>query len=249
MKRLCLFAGYSHENKISEYVIYYLKKISKFCDVYYLDANYVEENELSKLDSIVCGRWAEIHKEYDFGSWKKLISRIGWSEIYNYKTLVFANDSNYGPLYEMDEIFQYMDSFGLDAWGITENFGISHHLQSYFLVFNKKVIINNEFRNFIESITEEKSKIDIVIKYEVGISNFLIKNNFSFMPFVDRLSMSIPIGLDISRFQNTIIKNGSPFLKRKVFSNIEFPYEDLTETLMILNSLEYPIELVDFSFK
>lgn len=35
MKKICLFAGYNYSNIVSEYVLDYLKKLSKYADIYY----------------------------------------------------------------------------------------------------------------------------------------------------------------------------------------------------------------------
>ena len=51
MKRLCLFAGYSPENRVDDYVIHYLGELAKFADVYYQAANDLSEEELRALVS------------------------------------------------------------------------------------------------------------------------------------------------------------------------------------------------------
>ncbi|SEI92738.1 MULTISPECIES: rhamnan synthesis F family protein [unclassified Variovorax] len=241
MKRLCLFAGYSPENRVDDYVIYYLSELSKFADVYYQAASHASEEELQKLDKVTRGRWAQAHEKYDFGSWQKLIFRLGWQEIEKYDAVILANDSNYGPVRDLAEIFDRMDSAGLDVWGITENYGNARHLQSYFLTLNRPVVGSAFFRNFFESIAIEESKQRICEKYEIGFSKLLAENGFSFAPLIDRSVLEIPFGEDISTYQNTLLQNGSPFLKRKVFSSRNFANENLTQTRALLEERKYPL--------
>jgi SAM-dependent methyltransferase len=244
MKRLCLFAGYSQVNQIEDYVVHYVRELSKFADVYYLGANDAHESELAKLDGITRWRGAQAHNKYDFGSWQKLIFRLGWQEIEKYDAIVLANDSNYGPLHDLGGLFEHMDATGLDAWGITENYGVARHLQSYFLTFNRSVISSPVFRDFFESIAAEQSKIDVCLKYEIGLGKLLSRNNFSFAPLIDRSVLDVPFGADISSYQNTLIRHGSPFLKRKVFAESGFASEDVEETRTLLHELKYPLDWI-----
>jgi len=244
MKRLCLFAGYSPENRVDDYVVHYLRELSKFADVYYQAANEFSEEELKKLDEVTRGRWAEAHEKYDFGSWQKLIFRLGWQEVEKYDTVILANDSNYGPVRELAAVFDRMDAAGLDAWGITENYGNTRHLQSYFLTLNRPVVGSAVFRDFFESIAVEESKQKICEKYEIGLSRLLAANGFAFAPLIDRSVLDIPFGADISTYQNTLLQKGSPFLKRKVFSSRNFANEDLTLTRTLLEELKYPLDWI-----
>jgi lipopolysaccharide biosynthesis protein len=170
---LCLFAGYSPENRVEDYVVYYCQELSKVADVYYQAANDAPESELDKLNGVTRDRRAQAHAKYDFGSWQKLIYRLGWTVIEKYDSIILANDSNFGPLRDLSSIFERMDAAGLDAWGITENYGGARHLQSYFLTLNRSVITSPFFRDFFESIAVEGSKLDICVKYEIGFSKLL----------------------------------------------------------------------------
>ncbi|MET3179677.1 UNVERIFIED_ORG: uncharacterized protein YoxC [Variovorax guangxiensis] len=244
MKRLCLFAGYSPSNQVDDYVVHYLRELSKFAEVYYQAANYASEEELKKLDAVTRGRWAQAHEKYDFGSWQKLIFRLGWQEIEKYDAVILVNDSNYGPLRELAGVFERMDAAGLDAWGITENYGGTRHLQSYFLALNRPVIESMAFRDFVESIAVEESKQKICEKYEIGLSKLLAENGLSFASLIDRSVLDIPFGADISTYQNTLLQKGSPFLKRKVFSSRNFANEDLALTRTLLEELKYPLDWI-----
>jgi rhamnosyltransferase len=119
---------------------------------------------------------------YDFMSWQKGIQSI--SNIEKYDEVIFCNDSCYGPIYPLEHIFSQMNKKNADVWGITDSNQISYHIQSYFMVFKKNVFLSESFKSFINSIAIEKSKEDIVRKYEVGLSDMLLENGYSLDSFI-----------------------------------------------------------------
>jgi lipopolysaccharide biosynthesis protein len=244
VKRLCLLAGYSETNTIEDYVVYYAQSLARYADVYYLADNDLPESEMRKLDAFVKGRWAVRHKKYDFGSWQELIRKLGWSQLEGYASLILTNDSNYGPVRDLSSLFETMDQSGFDFWGVTKNNGVFPHLQSYFLNFYKNVFSRGDFRRFFESVCEETSKVDVCVKYEIGLTKLLHLQGLSYGAYIDRDKLDVPFGADISCFQNTIIRVGSPFLKRKVFFVESFPEESVSETWELLKKLNYPTSLI-----
>ncbi|WP_199089684.1 rhamnan synthesis F family protein [Bosea sp. ASV33] len=244
MKRLCLFAGYSEALVIDDYVLFYIKELSKHSDVYYYSASDISEAELQKLDPFVKRRYAARHDKYDFGSWQKLIYNIGWSNIESYEALILANDSNYGPVCDLSIMFEKMDSSGFDFWGVTANNGVHVHIQSYFINLYKNAFSMPEFRNFFESIQAQSSKVEICIAYEIGLTKLLFKSGLSFGTYIDRAALNIPFGADASAYQNSLLSAGSPFLKKKVFTERGFAREDLVETYDILKRNAYPSDFI-----
>jgi lipopolysaccharide biosynthesis protein len=243
-KRLCLFAGYSGTRTVDDYVVYYVEHLSRHSDVYYFADSDMPEQELAKLDPFVKGRWAGRHEKYDFGSWQKLIHILGWSEVEKYDALILANDSNYGPVTDLANLFRSMDPRGLDFWGITQNNGVHVHVQSYFINLCRNVFVSEEFREFISGISKQKTKVDICIKYEIGLSKLLHEKGLSFGVYIDRAKTDVPFGADISAFQNTLIRSGSPFVKRKVFFDGSFAEENVSETWELLKGCGYPASLI-----
>jgi lipopolysaccharide biosynthesis protein len=61
---------------------------------------------------------------------------------------------------------------------MTDSYEIAYHLQSYFLVFKKRVLQSPAFRDFWDSVSVLESKDDVIRKYEVGMSQVLISAGF-----------------------------------------------------------------------
>lgn len=184
MKRICLFAGYSSNNKIEDYVVYYLKALSEHCDVYYYcDAN-LPEKELNKISSYVKASFAKRHKKYDFGSWQELVREIGKDKIRKYDELVFANDSVYGPLYPIGDVFKKMEAKNVDFWGLSSSIGYHVHIQSYFVVFNKNVIETDYLFEFLDTVKQEKSLRQVCDNYEDMLTYVLSQKGFTYDTFI-----------------------------------------------------------------
>lgn len=186
MKRVVVFAHYDKNNKIDDYVAYYLKSLKEAgCEVVFVSCCELDNSEIEKVKDYVIHSICEKHDEYDFGSYKR-----GFLYLKNflnvYDELIFANDSCYGPIYPISEVFANMEKEDCDFWGITKNnFGykksIGHffvkrpHIQSYFVAFNKKIFTSEDFQKFMLSVVHQDNKKLIVSKYEIGLTELLVK--------------------------------------------------------------------------
>jgi len=85
------------------------------------------------------------------------------------------------------------------------------HLGSYFLAFRSNIIKDKKFQNFISNISKERNKTTLVLKHEIGLTKYLIANEYSFETYMDDLYPFHPI------YTNTIydmIENNFPLFKR-----------------------------------
>jgi hypothetical protein len=117
VNRVCLFAAYDAQGIVDDYVVDYVRELSRFADVYYLADSEMAESELAKLDGLTKGAWAQPHGEYDFGSYKRLAERVGWDTLEGYDELLLVNDSCY-LLRPLDDVFARMDARACDWWGL-----------------------------------------------------------------------------------------------------------------------------------
>lgn len=123
VRRICLFAGYDCDGIIDEYVVAYVQELARHADVYYLADGDMQPGELEKLTPHVVAAWAERHGEYDFGSYSRLVKKVGWESISAYDELLLVNDSCY-LLRPLDEVFERMDVRPCDWWGLQATKGV-----------------------------------------------------------------------------------------------------------------------------
>ena len=173
------------------------KKINKMCAFAHFDKNgsfdlikpYLEElhnngfeiclsttskyiNETS-LESIKKYCFLIISREnvgLDFGSWISLLKETNKAGI-SFNELLLANDSVIGPFTPLKNIFDQIHTSKGSIIGLTENFEVRRHLQSYFLYFKNEVIKHQSFSSFIDNFKFYFSKKKIIWEYEIGLGN------------------------------------------------------------------------------
>lgn len=240
-RRACLFAAYDIDGLVDQYVLDYLTELSKYADVYYLCDGQMAEAELAKLSAVTRGAWAIRHGRYDFGSYSMLANElVGWETLDEYDELLFANDSCF-LLRSLDSVFDRMDATPADWWGLQltkrpfrrENgdmdpIGLEEarkhhtaaedwfmfdrlHLSSYFLLFRKRVMQDTGFRDRLAAVRSQPHKGLIIVRYEIGLSNYLINAGFAPATYIPALYPFHPL---YSPDYFTLLGLGFPFLKR-----------------------------------
>lgn len=256
--RTAIFAHFDKDNVIDDYVIYYLNALKKVAQklVFVSDCE-LNTAETDKLTGIADAIIAKPHGEHDFGSYKRgfLFAQEN-NLLQDTDELIFANDSCYGPFYSLENIFEKMEqencAKNFDFWGITQNnkykifkncFGKTceiPHIQSYFFVLKKEVFSHPAFLNFINSIKKEKNRNEVILKYEIGLSELLLTHNFTMKSFIEVYSdESSPF---LHRAQELILNHGMPFLKCAIMRG---RYVALSVDLEAITKVsDYPIEMI-----
>lgn len=256
-KRIAIFAHYDKGNIIDDYVIYYLNELKKVVQkiIFVSDCN-LEINEASKIVNIADEIIAKPHGEYDFGSYKRgFLFALENNMLDDADECIFANDSCYGPFHPLTEIFTKTDEQVCDFWGILENkFGLIYkngeclnkkrpHLQSYFLVFRKKVFLSDIFINFMKAIKKEENKFDVIINYEIGLNEKLIQAGFKAEKFIEPKLKSR--NFTIYKWKKLILKYNMPFLKCSLAKLENMQYTVANDYHKVINKVsDYPVELI-----
>lgn len=196
-KRLCLFAGYSKQNIIEDYVVYYLKKLSEYADIYYCADCDMPKEELLKIKPYTKLCLAQRHKKYDFGSWGILYNKI--FNLTDYDELILANDSMFGPLYPLENIFKKMEKVNVSAWSLCAN----KFMMSFFVVLKPEVFATQWFKDFITDIKTEMAKNDIVRIYEKKISAIIEEHGLKWDAVFSKNNLKEQI-----KKNQSVIKNG-----------------------------------------
>lgn len=227
-KRLAIFASYDAKGKIRDSVLYYLRGLRDVCQtIIFIADNDAEVNEQTKLSEFADFSFFARHGEYDFGSYKRGFQFADENGLLvGVHELILCNDSCLGPIKPLTEIFSTLeDNHTIDFWGITENYEISPHLQSYFLVFRRNVFTHSCFQSFLRSVTK-LPYWDIVLTYEIPFTAYLSQYGFrhtSFIPAWDKH--------DPSRRMYSLLKKGSPFIKKKVLTEVKYTREPILSFL------------------
>ena len=239
-RRVCLFAAYDIDGVVDDYVVAYLRDLSRFADVYYLADGFIPDEELAKLAPYTQGAWSRPHGAYDFGSLAILADElVGWDVIEGYDELVIANDSAY-LLRPLDEVFARMDAQDCDWWGLQATkrdferpTGQSEvlddatvrgmvgrpewhqvnqlHVSSYLLCLRRPAFLEPEVRRLLADVRPERMKSQVILKYEIGLSRILLGAGHRFATFVEGLYPYHPLYTS-DYFE--LAADGFPLLKR-----------------------------------
>ena len=167
-----LFAHYDPLSVVDPYVVHYLREIKALGSeiIFVSGAADLSQDSAKTLDPFCAAIYSQRTLAMDFGSWNlawQHLQRAGWC-LEDFEQLILANDSVYGPLFPLTEMF---DSFqGADLYGVTESLEIDQHLQSYFLVFDLNVRTVNFFKRFWKDFRYEVAKQNLIESYEIGLS-------------------------------------------------------------------------------
>ena len=176
--KVCLFSHFDKDNIIDDYVINYLKKIKEIgFNIVFISTSLLDKKEVFKLQNLCNVVIIKENIGRDFGAWASGIKYLN-EKNFNIKKVLLCNDSIYFPLFEINSMFKKMENKNIDMWGITDSFERNYHIQSYFLVFNEKILKSKFWKRFWKDFKIYKDKNKIINKYEIGITQKAIKYGF-----------------------------------------------------------------------
>ncbi len=242
MKRKCIaiFVAVATGGNIDPYVFYLAKKIKEVVETLAITINGVpaksDVDELEKYSDMV---FIRDNVGFDCGAYKDTLETyIGWEKIVDYEELLLLNDSCFGPIYPLSDVFETMDKRKLDFWGITEQTPIRsgryskevlpYHIQTYFLVVRKRILKDAAFWKFWRDVKLSNEYGETVANFELKFTRYFNHLGYLSGAYIDcgAFCKSIDeteayVFMDSYRL---ISEHKCPFLKKKVFF---FPQEKI----------------------
>jgi len=211
MRSICFFASYFKGNKIPYYITVYLTELKKhFSEVVLLTSqNNLSIESIAFLKAENIRLQIEENEGFDFGLWYKAFQK---NEIDTYDQIALVNDSCilFKPL---NEFMNWSRSNNADLQGITLSNAIALHIQSYFLMINKRAI--PFVKEYFEKHKLLKNISDVIAVYEVGLSSFLISKDLRIDAFMDNNGYNG----EFSPYYYCVdyhISKGIPVIKKKI---------------------------------
>ena len=251
MERLLLYVHFNKFNSISEHVLYQLEKMRPhFNKVVFISNSHIsqaQEQDLKKtlVDEILLRK----NIGFDFAAWRDGMKLVGFEELKSYDSITLMNDTCFGPLWDLEPIYQKFEKDEqVDFWGMT-NFrqtkDFPEHIQSYYLSFKKNVVNSTVFQDFWQQIQDYTNVQDVIEHYETQVTTNLTQAGFRYQTVFDTLQaddtgMLYP---DFSYYNPTaILKHRVPFIKVKTIG----ASEGLTPYILedIERSTDYPVDLI-----
>lgn len=254
MKRLAIYAHYDAEGLVRRYVQHALDALAGVCSrIHFVSTAALPERELDKLRPLCAEVTLRENVGLDFGMWQGALET---SDLSAYDELVLTNSSVFGPVRPLGPIFDEMASRDLDVWGMTESFEHAWHLQSYFLVFRRRVLDAAAFRRFFSAILPYRNKQQIIRSYELGLSRWFVEQGFALGAYVRHAAlfgadgpMMQPLfalaGNVTCGFPAELVARGMPYVKVELLRDNPRKVE-LAPVYRVMRDAGYDPTLIEF---
>lgn len=233
-KRLLIYVHYNKSNSLAEYVEYQLKKITPLFERVVLVTNsQISVKDKTRLSGTYTDYIQRENVGFDFAAWRDGLNLVGWKELNKYSSVTLMNDTCFGPIYPMREVYEKMEKQNFDFWGITDhgiskdgmpgtNKSIPYHIQSYMMAYNENVIKSEVFKNFWESVKDHKEVHKVIQQYETRLTGVLNKADFTSGVYFDTISYSTKNNvINIKNYSEflplILLQNQVPLIKIKSF--------------------------------
>ena len=227
-KRIAIYAHYDADSKVTKSDVLYCKELRKFCEKIVFVSNNKDLNGKELLSGVADVIYTRENEGYDFGAWKYGMIQTGFKELAAYDELVCANNSCYAPLYGFYDIFCKM-SGKKDLWGLSEfpylpdgsfigKKYINQHVQSYFMVFGKKLLNDNCFEKWWTNIGCYNKMEEVVAYCESEMTSYFESRGFSKGAYIEEsLIMPNYMACYSVPFEHpyAMFLMGNPLLKKK----------------------------------
>lgn len=215
LKKVCVFSSYSNSNKIDNYIKHYLVELKKYFDeiIFITNLRKLEQESLDFLTHNVIGLKQVENQGYDFGMYYHVVKDL---DVKHCSQLAFVNDSCYlfKPLHNF---FLWLNNQQLDVSGMTDSIFKSHHIQSYFLVFSKRVLHLVKAYFIKHGIIDDVHKL--IETYEIGLCKYLTESSFKIGAMYSQRMLQNHSSNIMTEAAPELLARGIPLIKRKLIHN------------------------------
>ena len=232
-RRAVVFAHHDRDNLVDDYVVYYCRKLRAISDdLCFISTSNLPASELDRLNGLADEIKTRENRGFDFESYRLGLARLDYDD---FDEIILCNDSVFGPLFPLENLFAGMASSDCDFWGITQSLAFAYHIQSYFLVFKKSAFKSRAMHNFWHGLPIAPTKEDIIQKYEVRLSQALIQGGLKPGVYIDSM-MNLKSGYSFLLNRLKLIREKglltvlTRFLQRrgKMIKSMDPRYSDIT---------------------
>ena len=230
MKRLMIYFFYDKDGIVDDYVPYFLEKFKPYCEEICTVVNgTVTEESRKKLEKYSNVVFERENTGFDSGAYKYGIKHYGYEKLKEYDELILANFTMFGPIYSPQEMFDSMEKRDCDFWGITKHpankysmagIKVYEHVQSYFLVYNKKLLNSKDFEIYWETLQTATNYEEAVAFHELRTTSFFESKGYKYDTFINFEKYISQIKDKEAYFYpliQQIKEDRMPFIKRKIF--------------------------------
>jgi rhamnosyltransferase len=203
MSKILLYVHYNKNSDLHAHVLYQLKSIrSIFGRIVFISNSPLSSSDKDAISPCVDEIFERANAGFDFYAWKEAIDREGHENISVYDSVTLMNDSCFGPLFDLAEVYGRMDRDPCNFWGMINHrqedevipelgTNILEHVQSFFLVFKSAVTQSSSWRSFWEGMACETDIFKVIAKYEIQLTQILCDAGFKYKVLLDTLDLEL----------------------------------------------------------
>lgn len=241
MRDFCLFAHFDKDDQVDEYVLHYLEHIKELnFSIVFVSTSRLPPSEVERVRSHCCDVILRENDGLDFGSWAAGFARH--NAAFGGR-LLLANDSVYGPIGSLSAAVDRLTSQPADFYGFVESIEIAPHLQSWFLLFEPRVVEDPAFTAVLSRSYGAMSKQQIIAQGEVNLSRSLAGAGFRYNSLYGSSTASLPercLMGNPSHFLwlELLLEEGIPFLKVELLRDNPAGLEDAKTILAAVDRVD-----------
>lgn len=265
MKRLGIFVFYDADGIMDGYVFKLIQGMQPMLqDLIIIVNGNIERECLTCVQRYAKDIIIRQNRGMDGGAYKEVFTNYVTQErLQAYDEVVLLNDTFYGPVFPMSEIWDKADREEGDFWGITrhsegefpDESKFASHIQSYFLVIRKSLLQARCFMEFWETISGNAiDQEDVIKEFEIRFTVFFQEagyKGFSLMDLDEHFSgMGYNVNPYMTHCSELIKRRISPFIKRKALIIENEGFTDAFQACeYVREHLQYPISLIEQHIK
>ena len=176
---VALFTHFDRGGQLADHVAAYVQALHRggFSVVFVSNAGRRLQNDLAGLKPYCQAIIVRNNVGYDFGAIRQMLAMLDLPRQETERLLV-VNDSVYGPLVPISNILARANLDTADIWGLTESWQHRYHLQSYFLLVGRPVMLSKAWQDFWDGVRQVSSKRWVIHRYEIGLTQALLKAGY-----------------------------------------------------------------------
>ncbi len=230
MKRIAIYAFYDAQQRVDRYVPYLLQDLKENVEKIIVVVNgTIEPEEKKKFFPMADQVMERENSGLDIWGYREGLLSIGWDALSEYDEVVLLNNTVYGPVYPFSEMFSDMETKELDFWGITrhsrlvektkdgEESVVPEHIQSYFMVFRKRLMENLEVQQYWENLPLFQNYEEAVYLHEIPFTERMVKLGFRWDVYMRVPDLEEKNAYPLLFYPKDLVERGCPIIKRRIF--------------------------------
>lgn len=237
-RRIGIFVFYQEFGVVEDYITFLLESMEPILDQLVVVINGCLRAEgLNKLKKFTDRIYMRENIGYDGGAYKEVIlNYIPKQELQEYDELVMFNDTFYGPFVPWNFVFGTFEHIETDFWGLSQWLSGSsytqdypyfpEHVQSYFLVVRKRMLLDERFYKFWSQMDLPMSYDEAIQNFEVAFTTYFKNNNFQFKTWLEVTGGNRYLEpgevVYIAHAGDLVVNSSFPIMKKKAISLVGF---------------------------